>query len=301
MSRTQKTYFLLPTTDHAPSTPSSPSTILLGAIISSPHTPYQPISPPYEPLPPIHKAWKTNYTFSLQKSTSGSFGLCGAFLAQLGSPLSASAAGTASRYDDQEWCIKKLETEFIQPDATYVESSVLGVEAVKRFLEEKKRFGMPKPVYMVTGIKIARGASLGRMKKRVFGAEGEVMVDGTMIKGVPFSAGPKGSMERATKEEESFEDCSDFIFAYRLQKIFVQWRSKKVESEQVTGGQLVGLDDEVDSAEEEESDDDEDQEISMVKLEDWDFGSDYKPAQFTSAVVKDEEGEECQALLPLVT
>lgn len=198
------------------------------------------------------------------------------------------------------WKVGKLETEFIEPDATYVRKSVMSVDAVKDFLEKNKRLGLPKSVYMVTGVKVARVASFARKKTRGFGAEGEVMLDATILTGAPFQAGPTGSIEKEKKEEETFKDCSDFVFAYRLRKIFVQWRSKQLDSKEVTGGELVGLDDEV-SSDEDESDEDRDEppEIDMVKLESWDFGSDFKPSKFESLVVEDEWGsEECQVLIP---
>lgn len=198
------------------------------------------------------------------------------------------------------WKVRKLETEFIEPDAKYVCKSVMDVDAVKDFFEKNKRLGLTKSAYMVTGVKVARGASFARKKTRGIGAEGEMMLDPTILAGAPFQVGPKGSIEKEMKEEETFKDCSDFVFAYRVRKIFVQWRSKQPDSKEVSGGDLAGADDEVDS-DEDESDEDRDEpaEIDTVMLESWDFGSDFKPSKFEAMVVEDEwDSEECQVLIP---
>lgn len=176
----------------------------------------------------------------------------------------------------------------------------MGVDAVKDFFEKNKRLGLTKSAYMVIGVKVARGASFAHKKTRGIKAEGEMILDPTMLTGAPFQVGPKGSIEKETNEGETFKDCSDFVFAYRLRKIFVQWRSKQLDSKEVIGGDLAGVDDEVNS-DEDESDEDRDEptEIDTVMLESWDFGSDFKPSKFEALVVEDEwDSEECQVLIP---
>jgi hypothetical protein len=293
----QKTYFLVNSTDYAPG---PQSLIRLGQVISNLREPFRALAAPHEPFPSVHSAWKSDYTFNQENGVSGSIGLGAAFLAQLGSPITGGTSGTLIYKNITRWKVKRLETEFIEPDAEYVRNSVLGVPTVKEYLEQHKRLGFPKAVYMVTGIKIARGASLLRTNEHTYGGEGDINVDLSMLSGVPVTPGINAKVEREIEEKESFGDNSDFIFAYRLQKIYVSWRFKDVQAKQVTGGELVGLDSDAES-DYTEGEDGEEAEIEDVLLEDRDFGSSFDPLQFKSLSVEDEEnGDSCRALYPEV-
>lgn len=141
----RKTYFVLPTSDY------NASHIQLGSIISDIRLPYRALSPALTPVPKIHTAWKEDYILGLSKALSASLGIQTQFLAQLGSPLGADIHVTGETANASTWLIKRLETEFIEPDHHYVEESVLKVPDVKKYLEARKLTGA---VYMVTGIKI---------------------------------------------------------------------------------------------------------------------------------------------------
>ena len=67
---------------------------------------------------------------------------------------------------------------------------------------------------------------------------------------------------------ESFTACSDFVFAYRVQKIYVSWRWGSLKSKEKVGGALsgIGMDSDVDLDEIEEEDP-EPQEINGATLE----------------------------------
>jgi hypothetical protein len=53
------------------------------------------------------------------------------------------------------YTFKKIDTEFFQPDKQYIKKS-LKADEVGTFMKEEK---YKTPVYMITGMKIARGAT----------------------------------------------------------------------------------------------------------------------------------------------
>lgn len=90
-----------------------------------------------------------------------------------------------------------------------------GTARSKSYLVKKKK----RPLYIVTGIKAVTGAT-ARTSDAV-GKKGRagVEVDGTLLGGAPVSLRPEAEIERHAGQEISFDGASDFVFAYRVQKI----------------------------------------------------------------------------------
>ena len=173
----QRAYFIIPSVDYAPG---PNSLIRLGQIISNIGEPHSPLSEPLLPRPKTRTAWVSDFSFDNSAELVSSLGLKAAFLAQLGNPLSGSLSGTVFRNDGLRMQAKRLKTEFIEPDASYVEASVLEVPAVREHVERNRRLGITKSVYMITGIKIAKGASIERFKSRGMSGNVEVKIDATV-------------------------------------------------------------------------------------------------------------------------
>ncbi|RAL09605.1 uncharacterized protein BO97DRAFT_161190 [Aspergillus homomorphus CBS 101889] len=305
-------YFLLGNPYYPPD-----EAICLGQIVTDLRAPFRPLARPRLPLPPIHSLVQTDYTCSQSSLNSHSGGLTAAFLAQLGSPLSADASLQSSRSETQEWHVDRLETYSIEPDESYVRESVFGGGAgagvgpvgpdsqskspVQDYLMRGRLLG--KAVYMITGVKVGKGLKFQRVSGSDFSADASVKLDATALAGVPVQAGPKTGLKNQKEVHESFEVSAAFVFAYRVRKIFVGWRpSKGVRTREVFGGQLLGMDDDSDYVDEIEDDDDdddeEDEEIGVVKLEKRDLGEDYAPRGFQRVILKDEgTGEECRVLV----
>ena len=77
------------------------------------------------------------------------------------------------------------------------------------------------PIYMITGVKIARGATVNMIKEHEVGGKMHLGVHGAPA-GVPGAVGPKVAISSKKTEGPSFRDSSDFVFAYRLREIFYQ-------------------------------------------------------------------------------
>jgi hypothetical protein len=80
-----------------------------------------------------------------------------------------------------------------------------------------------KPVYMVTGIKVAKDFKLEGEKSRTNGFSAEA--SGEVVPEVSIGAG--GGVQRTNRVADAFEADSDIIFAYQLIKIKPRGWSKE--------------------------------------------------------------------------
>lgn len=128
------------------------------------------------------------------------------------------------------FAIEELETSFIQPSGgeskEFIRRSMEN-EGVREFFEGSR---WRKCVYMIVGLKIAKGAKISKGSKKSKDGALDLMVDGTAV-GVPgVKVGPKveGKVERG--EGVEWEDEKSFVFAYRLRKIVC--KKGKVKSDE---------------------------------------------------------------------
>ncbi|KAI4673543.1 uncharacterized protein J4E88_008598 [Alternaria novae-zelandiae] len=291
----RKTYFILSTTDY------DTKHIQLGQIITNIRIPYRALSPPLNtsesPLPEIESRFKENYTFDHARAVSGALGVQAQFLAQLGSPLGADAEMSREHVNSVEWGFERLDTKFIEPTHKYVEDSVRLVPEVKNWLDKRRLSGA---AYMVTGVKIARGVRFTGKKVRKVGLGGAATVDLMTLTGAPMSGGPTGSVEKSEEAIETYTKCSDFVWAYRIQRVYVSWFGGVVKTKEKVGGDLAGAGNNRDYETYSEESEDETQEMNEVELEN-DMGSDMVPSGFLEAkdisglnVGEDNEAFLCQ-------
>lgn len=91
---------------------------------------------------------------------------------------------------------------------------------MQRYLE-KSRY--KKPVYIITGLKTITGAAVKTNKHSA--SANTVGIEATMPGGEGIStwtAKPEISLKKEAKANMSWEDHSDFIFAYRVSKVWVK-------------------------------------------------------------------------------
>jgi len=131
----------------------------------------------------------------------------------------------------------RLETSFFFPDVEYIAKS-LREPSVQRYIRASL---LKKPVYMISGVKIARGASLSRSKASEQGVSSKIGVDGTAL-GIPVSLGPEINLLRKQEQTVSFGRSSDFVFAYRIVKI-VSKRDGSLKTREYDKGALYDLED----------------------------------------------------------
>ncbi|KAH7249104.1 uncharacterized protein BKA55DRAFT_513383 [Fusarium redolens] len=157
---------------------------------------------------------ETNHTFKAPwsigkgKASSGSLGIWANFLQAVG--VTAESNFDWNNANDVSHTCERLDTYSIEPTDDYVKDSVKAVatEAVKR----RQR------LFMVTGVKIARGAVGSISSSRRVGGGARAGFGGESL-GVPLDGGPQFTISRDVYDEETYGESSDFVFAYRIRRI----------------------------------------------------------------------------------
>ena len=113
---------------------------------------------------------------------------------------------------------ERLETLYINIEAgtslgnKYLVDSI-NAEAVKAFFAHKEN--SRKSLFIIIGVKIARGAVCSYKKVRETSANSKIAVDGTSAS-LPISTSPQLAFSKQYIDKESFGSSLDFVFAYSL-------------------------------------------------------------------------------------
>lgn len=292
----QKTYFAMPSHDYEPD-----RSIRLGQIITSPTEPWNRLADPL-PVPRelVQTSRKEDWGTEVHKLREHRIGIWAQFAAMI-LGVGADLVVEWSKNNADVFQFSELVTTFFEPDADFVKRSVLG-EGCERVTEwAKKKRG--KPLYMVTGIKVARGAQ--HMRSRIKGVDVEFKpgVEATPFIGVPISGGLLVGGGKSKGEAVWYSDSSDFVFAYRLRRIIIKKQTVATNKSFVKGATVAHLDHDVEETVAEgkraekrvklENDVDEEVEIQSVEHSRSDFGSGgYHLDGFFSVKVIDEEDDQ---------
>ncbi|KEF62733.1 uncharacterized protein A1O9_00706 [Exophiala aquamarina CBS 119918] len=269
------------------------STITPGRLIVDPRAPE---GPPY-----LDKALSipdadlrvTNYPYKSERQDEkgGSLGLFGSFMSAfgLGGDLSGNIkSGTALDIE-----VDRLQTVMFDPSVEYLEESLNSPKNLAYLRDQRFK----RSLYLVTGVKTAYGARLTRSRSEQRGAKAKLGISPN----VPgLEIGPTASYTQTGKVTETVQGPTDFVFAYRLNKLhYSRTRSKYVQQKFTTGALYsdeVDLKDEVEAIKAADSEGEEFAEV-VGGLEDDDAGR----AEFKipgEAVFDEEDGEPCIILLP---
>jgi len=231
-----KFYYLTPTSEVLPNGP-----ITLGSIISQPRGVNEPINDyPVPPESSAEKVWlhsATKNSVTVERNSEAHLGLFATFLQSLG--INGSVEGKRSNNDSEDWTFDQLKTVWFTPSIEYVKKS-LEDRDVQDFIYENKSWltGRTK-LYMVTGVKIAYGASSTLSYTRSKGLSLHVGFDFTPF-GVPINVGPDGQIQRDTNVTQSQEGADPFVFAFRLRQIMIS-PAGDISHKDYNEGALLGL------------------------------------------------------------
>ncbi|KAH6698158.1 hypothetical protein BKA61DRAFT_710149 [Leptodontidium sp. MPI-SDFR-AT-0119] len=232
-----------------PTSTAPPSTaILIGHILTDPALPYESLNTDsHTPAPPSTTltTTKTGFLATRSQLSSGKFGIWaqvleGAFGGMVGHSFDNS--------QDLDFEIDEIETSFMKPAGKETKEYLRGcVEDgdVQAFLEESR---FKKSVYMIVGLKIAKGAKVRKGSERSSETTAQLMIDGT-AGGVPVKAGPEVEIKKDRQESTEWIDEKSFVFAYRLRKITCK-KGKIVEDVEYNKGAFLDLESSVDLREE---------------------------------------------------
>ena len=217
MSNVQNpTYFLSPNWNFPPG-----GRIAIGNIIRNPLKPHLFLTRSTNRPQPTTSSLERHWRLSLETATTKTLTLWGAFLEKI-------RLGTTAQQDrlkNGRFTMESLETIYLSEDPSPEEIKARCNDPLVR---EYMRLDslLCSPVYMVTGIKVAKGFKLEGEKSSSasirFEGGGEVSQEAGI--GIKANAATT-KRERITDE---FESDSDIVFAYQLMKITPKgWRKEK--------------------------------------------------------------------------
>lgn len=204
-----KSYFLAPNFTTAPP-PEGP--IKLGSILRN-ISEFETLNRTVQAIPvmqlhPVNK--QTGFEIFLGQLHSADFGLTAKVLGLLG--LGTSASIERTKGSNNLLSCQRLDTFTFDPTESYINESMkdLGVRSFMRL----SRFRLP--VYMVTGLKVARGASSTSSTSRLVAIGSDTSL---VPSGVPVPVGIKAGYASSTDEGEKWDASTDFIVAFKVRKI----------------------------------------------------------------------------------
>jgi hypothetical protein len=274
-----KSVWFLPQTRDRPVT----SAISLGSIIESPWTPEEALneqSPPTIPQTLLRSREETSWTWTREFERSRGGGLFASFLQFLG--VGGETNGTVDRTHTDVYAADRMLTEEFSPDKRYLEQCLQDDGVRDMFVGP----GWKSKVYMITGLKIAYGATkaMEMMKKR--GMHAQISVDVSTVGAL--SLGPKVDVSSSATEKLG-AGKSDFVFGFKVRRL--RYKKGVVTDEAYDRGAQYGLG----------QGGCDDQEAETLDVEDFEIeGVENGPAEEFSMESKDVQdgGEEVRILHP---
>jgi hypothetical protein len=134
------------------------------------------------------------------------------------------SSGKVFTFDKLETCYINTTDESSESAETskyqsYIERCV-NAPLVLRYLE---RCRFHKHVYVITGVKVVRGAKCRTSAAHTVNGSVGAQVDGTILTGgmVPLGGGPEIHGGRSRKFSMSWEGSNEFVLAYKVSKVTV--------------------------------------------------------------------------------
>ncbi|KAK3936624.1 hypothetical protein QBC46DRAFT_394518 [Diplogelasinospora grovesii] len=217
-----KSYFAAPNFDCGPAGP-----VALGSLLSDPFDPEESLNKqPVTISDKIHTTTLCNFEETLKKQRAFGGGIWFKFLEwMMGLDISGDIDTTKERIAKFD----KLETRMFRPSDDYVKTSIAAPEVQKHLTSH----GMKRPLYMITAVKIAYGASVTEMEGNSWKGKLSAGLDGSPS----VTSAIHGSNENSRTTR--FDSSTPFVFAYRLRQ--VRYREGILTHEPYRDGALYGV------------------------------------------------------------
>ena len=265
-----KTYFLCPTSDFIHPPPAGP--LRLGSILRSTSTPQFPLNganivPVANANPPVVE---TDWKKTISTETRSGLGVYAQFL-----QLATGGLGLGPEVDVEHssrtaniFAFDTVTTVSFEPTPQYVDEAVRAPAVQAHLKEPKQRFAPVVSLFLVTGIKLVKGAKIGYSTSGGTAVIGNIGIDVVPL-GMTF--GPKGHWTRTNDDETEFNRDSEFVFAFRVKRLKF---GRKVKTEEYNQGAFLVI-----------GKDGNNDETESVRVEDVD-GSEIENARFVPDVAE---------------
>ena len=218
MSAFTKTYFLCPTSHFIHPPPNGP--LCIGSLIRSTSAPQYPLNradvvavADADVAPPVVETdWKK--TISADKRLG--MGVYAQFLQIATGGLGPELDVERSSSTANTFAFDTVTTLAFEPTQEYVQEAIKA-PAVQAWLKEpKQRFSPFVSLFLVTSLKLVKGARLKYSASQNVKVTGNIGIDVTAL---GTTIGPKGHWVRTNEDQTEFNRESEFVFAFRVKRI----------------------------------------------------------------------------------
>ena len=223
------------------------SAIRLGDIVESPWSPEEALND--EPPPAIkpellRRQTEESWSWTKETELSHGGGIFASFLQVLG--IGGDVEGTRANKHLDLYEVDCMVTEEFLPDKQYLKQCIEDAGVRDMFVGPCRK----SKVYMVTGLKIAYGATKAAEMMKEHGVSARIGVDASSL-GAPVALGPQGHWSSRVAESLT-ADKSDFVFAFKLRRL--KFKKGELTGQAFDRGAQYGLTREADVSDSDEED-----------------------------------------------
>ncbi|KAK4078259.1 uncharacterized protein Triagg1_3275 [Trichoderma aggressivum f. europaeum] len=235
-----KTYFLCPTSDFIHPPPTGP--LCLGSIIRSTSSPQYPLNRAKtvavaDAFPPVVETdWKK--TVSTEKGVG--LGVYAQFLqlATGGLPVGPEVNVAHSNKTKSIFAFDTVTTLAFEPTQEYVQEAVKAPTVQTWLREPKQKFAPVVSLFLVTGMKLVKGARIKYSTSQSTKVSGNIGID---VPALATTFGPKGRWDNTNDDETEINRESEFVFAFRVKRLKF---GRKLAVEEYNKGAFLAIGDE---------------------------------------------------------
>lgn len=219
MAAHRKSYFLAPSFDYPANGP-----IALGNIISDPYFPAESLLVGASRVldgasqePNLYASIIEGWQDIRAAHNNGRLGVWARFL----EIVDTSTAGHWERNTYEDYKCDEMETQYFLPELAYLQTRVADPR-VKQVMEMRRGgLGTRRAVYIITGVKIAKGLAIASGAGQERGFDAAASVDVTPLSGgaVPLGVGARAKRTAGTQQKTTAKIVGDCTFAYQLCKL----------------------------------------------------------------------------------
>ncbi|KAI8156724.1 major facilitator superfamily MFS-1 [Colletotrichum sp. SAR 10_86] len=142
--------------------------------------------------------------------------------------LGGEASGNHETSSEETYQFESIDTEYFYADNDYI-TQAMNKKDVKEFMKGNGY----APVYIVTGLKIARRPAVSVTSGKKRGVRGEASISQPEV--LPIDSGMKGSLTNEGTKAMEFQDSEDFVIGIRVKKVkYTLWG-------RITGSQTLSV------------------------------------------------------------
>lgn len=178
---------------------------------------------------------ETNWKKTISNETGHGLGVYAQFLQLATGGLGPGMNVEHSSRTASTFAFDTVTTIAFEPTPDYVDEAARA-PAVQAYLREhNQRFAPAVSLFLVTGMKLVKGAKIKYSTSGNTGVAGNIGIDLTAL-GMSF--GPKGHWTRTNSDETDFCRDSEFVFAFRVKRLSF---GRKVKTEEYNKGAFLAI------------------------------------------------------------